>query len=124
MEKTIIEFEDIEIQKQSIHQHKRSISIKNVVINKIVVSNKASFDKSGFKYFIGCKDSKKIKFLRTFLPKTRAYRKHFDKTKYVSFLIKGDKLLEKYNTVWEKVRNSVKKEFGSEPVYNKKNLKP
>ena len=124
MEKSIIEFEDIEIQKQNIYQHKRSISIKNIVINKIVVSNKASFDKSGFNYFIGCKDSKKIKLLRIFLPKTSTYRKRFYKTNYVSFLIKGDNLLEKYNTIWEKVRNSVKKEFGSEPVYNKKNLKP
>ena len=31
-------------------------------------------------------------------------------------LIKNDKLLEKYNTVWEKVNNSIKKVFNSEPV--------
>ena len=41
--KTIIKFDDIEIQKQKFHQHKRPISIKNVVINKTVVSNKVSF---------------------------------------------------------------------------------
>ena len=28
----------------------------------------------------------------------------------MSFLIKNDELLEKYNEIWEKVRNSVKKE--------------
>ena len=39
------------------------------------------------------------------------------------FLIKDDELLEKYNEIWEKVRNNIKKEFGSEPVYNKKYLK-
>ena len=49
-----------------------------------------------------------------------AYRENFDETKYISFLIKDDKLLEKYNEIWEKVKNSLKKEFDSEPVYNEK----
>ena len=53
-----------------------------------------------------------------------AYRKDFDETKYVSFLIKDYKLLEKYNEMWGKVKNSIKKEFDSEPVYNEKYLKP
>ena len=34
--------------------------MKNIDINKIVVSNKVSFNKTGFKYFIGYKDAKKI----------------------------------------------------------------
>ena len=37
------------------------------------------------------------------------YRKDFDETKYMSFLIKGNELLEKYNEVWEKVKNIIKK---------------
>ena len=36
-----------------------SISIKNVVIDKTVVSSKVTFGKKGFKYFIGYKDTKK-----------------------------------------------------------------
>ena len=43
MEKTIIRLGDNEIGKQKFHQHKRPISIKNININKILVSNKASF---------------------------------------------------------------------------------
>ena len=31
-----------------------------------------------------------------------AYRKDFDETKYVSFLMKDDELLEKYHEIWEK----------------------
>ena len=54
----------------------------------------------------------------------RTYRRDFDETKYVSFLTKYGSflcvLLEKYDEIQEKVRNSVKKEFNSEPVYNKK----
>ena len=44
-----------------------------------------------------------------FHPKMRVYRREFDETKYISFLIKNDELLEKYNEIWEKVKNSIKK---------------
>ena len=45
------------------------------------------------------------------------HRKDFDETKYMSFLIKNDELLEKHK-IWEKVKNIIKKEFDSEPVYH------
>ena len=38
------------------------------------------------------------------------------------FLMKDNKLLEKHNKVWEKVKSSLKKEFDSEPVCNGKYL--
>ena len=37
----------------------------------------------------------------------------------LDFLIENDDLLEKYNTIWDKVSTDIKKEFGSDPVYNK-----
>ena len=51
-----------------------------------------------------------------------AYRNNFHETKFIFFFHKRDKLLEKYNGTWEKVRDSLKKEFDSEPVYNQKCL--
>ena len=39
------------------------------------------------------------------------------------FLIKDDDLSEKYNTIWDKVSADIKKEFDSEPIYNKNFLK-
>ena len=47
---------------------------------------------------------KSLAFVRplcVFLPKMSVYRTDFDETKYVPFLIKDDKLLEKYNEIWE-----------------------
>ena len=41
----------------------------------------------------------------------------------MSFFIKDDGLLEKYNEIWEKVNNIIKKEFDNEAVYNDKYLK-
>ena len=52
-----------------------------------------------------------------------AYRKGFEETKYISFLIKDNELLEKYNEIGEKVKNSLKKQFDSETAYNEKYLK-
>ena len=36
MEKTVIKFGDIDIEKQKFYQHKRLVSLKNIDINKIV----------------------------------------------------------------------------------------
>ena len=60
--------------------------------NKLVVSNKFPFGKKGSKCFIGYKDAKKTRSWFIFLPKMSAYRKDFDGTKYMSFLIKNDEL--------------------------------
>ena len=53
------------------------------------------------------------------LPKTSAYVISYDgQTKLMYFLIEDDDLLEKHNTIWDKVCADIKKEFDSEPVYN------
>ena len=98
-----VKFGDIEIQKQRFHLYKEAILMENIHINKIVVSNKVSFRKKGFKYFIGYKDAKKIRPLCIFLPKISAYRKVFHRTKYMCFLLQDDELLGKYNEVWKKI---------------------
>ena len=38
-------------------------------------------------------------------------------------MIEDDGLLEKYNTIWDKVSTDIKKEFDTKPVYNKNYLK-
>ena len=55
-------------------------------------------------------DDYKVKPLHIMLPKTSAYIKRYDgKTKWIYFLINNDDLLEKYNTVWDKVNADVRK---------------
>ena len=51
------------------------------------------------------------------------HKRNFDKIKCMSFLKKDDKLLEKYNKIWNKVSNCIKEGFDSDPVYNEKYLK-
>ena len=38
-------------------------------------------------------------------------------------LIEDDDLLQKFNTILDKVSADIKKEFDSEPIYNKNSLK-
>ena len=43
--------------------------------------------------------------------------KHFDSNKRMSFKVSDNKLLKKYNKIWEKVGNLLNIEIDSEPVY-------
>ena len=123
MDKKIFTFDDTEIEKYKFHQYKSPFLIDNIYVNKIVVSNKISFCKKDFGYFIGYKVAKKNRPLCILLPKMSAYRRGFDKTKCMYFLIKDEKLLEKYNEIWKKVSNIIKKEFESKAVYNEEYIK-
>ena len=60
-------------------------------------------------------DAKRIRPLCIFYPKMTTYRKDFEGTKFMSFLIKDDELLEKYNDIWKKIKDSLKRK----PVYTK-----
>ena len=114
MDRKIIKFDETEIEEYKFQQYKNPISINDIDINEIVVSNKFSFGKQDYKYFIGYKDNQKIRPLYIFFPEMSAYRMDFDETECMSFLIKDKKFLEKYNQIQEKP---------SEPVYNKNDLK-
>ena len=59
------------------------------------------------------------------LPKTTAYVKIYDgQTIWMYFLIEDDDLLEKYNTILDKVSADIQKNFDSESVYKKVIWKP
>ena len=77
-------FDDTEIKKYKFHEEKSPISIKIIDIYKTIGFNKASFI---LNILLA------IKILKTrplcmFLQKMRAYRREFDETKYMSFLVR------------------------------------
>ena len=48
------------------------------------------------------------------LPKTSTFVKGYDgQTKWTYFLIEDDELLEKYNTIWDRVSTDIKKLIAS-----------
>ena len=120
MGKDILTFDNIEIEKNKFYLHNTPILLGDEDIEKVLVSNKVSFGEKNYKCFIGyLYDNHKVKPLHIMLPKTTAYVKRYGgQTKWMHFLTE-DELLEKYNSIWDKVCADVKKEFDSKPVYNK-----
>ena len=124
MGKDILTFDNIEIEKNKFYLHNTPILLGDEDIEKVLVSNKVSFGEKNYKCFIGyLYDNHKVKPLHIMLPKTTAYVKRYGgQTKWRHFLTEDD-LLEKYNSIWDKVCADVKTEFDSKPVYNKSYLK-
>ena len=126
MGKEILTFGNMEMEKNIFFYHNKTpIFLKDVDIEKVLVSKKIYFDEKNYKYFIGCLyNDHKVKPLHIMLPKTSTYIKSYDgQTKWMYFSNKNDDLLEKYNTIWDKVSADVKKEFDREPICNKIFLK-
>ena len=60
MDEIIIQFDDTEIEKYKFHQNRSPISINDIDINKILVSNKLLFSNQDLKNIIGYKDAEKV----------------------------------------------------------------
>ena len=68
------------------------------------------------KYFIGDNDDV-IRPICIKLSQMTDYVKHFDSNKTMSFKVSDNKLLKKYNNIWEKISNLLSIKFDSKPVY-------
>ena len=90
----------IDIETNSFYQHKTSIFLKDVDIEKVLLSNKISCEKN-YRYFIVyLYNDNKVKPLHLMLPKTSAYIKIYDgQTKWMYFLIEDGESLKEYNTI-------------------------
>ena len=78
----------------------------------------------GYKYFIGYQENEIVKPLCIILPQTSGYTKYFQNGgKNASFFLKDDEVLDKYNEIWDMIKNKLKIKFHSLPIYDKKYLK-
>ena len=111
-------FDDKKINRSSFYKNIKLFSLNDIDVNKILVSKKESYGtKNSLKYFIGYNDGDVIRPLCILLPQMIGYVKHFDSNKTTSFKVSDNKLLRKYNKIWEKVGNLLNIELDSEPVY-------
>ena len=113
-----INFDDKKINKTNFYKNKRLFNLYDLEVNKILVSKKESYEtKISLKYFIRYNDDDVIRPLCINLPQMIRYVKHFDSNKTMSFKVSDNKLLKKYNKIWEKISNLMNIEFDSKPVY-------
>ena len=95
----------------------------SVNVDQIVVSDKFKHSDEGFKYFIGYQEGEIVKPLCIILPQMSGYIKYFENGgTNMSFLIKDDEVREKYEQIWDVIKNKLGIKFHSEPIYEKKIL--
>ena len=96
----------------------------SVKVDHIVVSDKFQHSDKGFKYFIGYQECKFVKSLCIILPQMSGYIKYFENGgKSMSFFIKDSEVREKYDKIWDVIKNKLGIKFYSELVYEYKYLK-
>ena len=119
MAEQTLKFNDIEVNKKKFHKSKQAIDLSLVIIDQIVVFKKFKHNDDGLKYFIGYQEDEIIKPLCIILPQTIGYIKYFQNDgKNMSFMIKDDSVLNKYNEIWDKIKEKLSIKFHSEPVYD------
>ena len=111
--------DDKKITKSSFYKNKKLFLLYDIDVNRILVSKKESYGtKHSCKYFIGYNNGDVIIPLCIILPQMIGYVKHFDSNRTISFKVSDNKLLKKYNKIWEKISNLLDIKFDSHPVYD------
>ena len=110
-----INFGDRKINKSNFYKNKKLFKIDGKDIDKILVKKNHMVQKNSLKYFIGYNDDDVIRPLCIRLPQMIGYVTCFDSNKAMSFKVSDNKLLKKYNKIWERVSNLLSTKFDCEP---------
>ena len=124
MSEKTLKFNNIRINKKEFHKSKQAIDLDSVTTDKIVVSDKFGHIEEGHNYFIGYQEDEIVKPLCIILPQMNGYIKYFNNgEKNMSFLIKNNEVWEKYEDIWNVIKNKLSIKFHSESIYENKYLK-
>ena len=122
MSERSLKFDEIRINKKEFHKSQKPLDLDFVYADQIVVSDKFKHSDDGFKYFIGYKEGEIVKLLCIILPQMTGYIKYFENGgKNMSFAIKD--VLDKYNEIWDKIKEALSIKFHSMPAYDEKYIK-
>ena len=112
-----IKFGKKEVNKKEFYSSKQAISLDSVDLNKVAVSKKRKINDTTYKHICGYLNNDTIQPVRVILPQMDGYIKYFDDGgKNVSFVTDDEKIYEKYNEIWEVIRNPLKIDFTVNPV--------
>ena len=124
MSEKTLKFNNIRLNKKEFHKSKEPIDLLSVNVDQIVVSDKFKHNNEVFKHFIGYQKGEIVKPLCIILPQMSGYIKYFKNGgKNMSFFIKDDKVWDKYDKIWDVIKDKLGINFHSEPVYEYRYLK-
>ena len=119
-----LKFNNIILNKKKFHRSEEPIDLLSVDSDQIFVSHKFKHNDEGFKYFISYLKGKIIKPLCIILPQMSRYIKYFENgSKNMSFFIKDDEVGDKYDKIWDVIKDKLNIKFHSEPANEYKYLK-
>ena len=119
-----LKFNNIKVNKKEFHRSKEPVDLLSVDLDQIIVSYNFKHNDEGIKHFIGYLENGLAKPLCIILPQMSGYIKYFENgSKNMSFLIKDDEVWDKYDKIWDVIKNKLNIKFHSEPVYEYKYLK-
>ena len=114
----------IRLNKKEFLKSKQPIDLKSVNVDQIVGSDRFKHSDDGFKNFIGYQEGEIVKQLCIVLPQMSGYIKYFENSgKNMSFMVKDDNVLDKYNKIWDKIKEKANPKFHSIPVYDETYIK-
>ena len=123
MSEKTLKLANIKLNKKEFHKSKQPIDLKSVNVDQLVVSDKFRHSNEGFKYFIDYQDNEIVKPLCIILPQMSGYIKYLEKGgKNMSFFVRDDNALDKYNEIWDKIKEKLNIKFHSKPAYDQKYL--
>ena len=124
MSEKTLKFDNFVVNKKEFHKSKQPINLVLLNVDQIVISDKIKHNYGGFKYFIGYKEDDIVKPLCIILPQMSGYIKYFENGgKDMSFVIKDDDVLAKYNEILNKIKRTLNIKLHSMPVYSEKKKK-
>ena len=114
-----LKFNNIRLNKREFHKSKEPVELISVTVDQIVPSEKFKHNNKDFKYFIGYQKGEIIKPLCNIWPQMSGYIKYFENSgKNRSFMIKDGNILDKYNKIQDKIKETLSIKFHSKPVYD------
>ena len=124
MSEKTLKCNNIILNKKKIQKSKEPIDLLSVDVDQIVVSYKFKHNDEGFKYFFGYSEGEIVKPLGIILSQMDGYIKYIENgSKNISFLIKNDEVWNKYDKIWDGIKDKLGIKFHSESVYEYKCLK-
>ena len=124
MREKTLKLDTIRGNKKEFHKSKQPIDLDLVNVDQIVATDKFKHSDDGFTYSIGYKEGEIVKPLCIILPQMSGYINYLENGgKNMSFMIKNDDVLDKYNEIWSKFKNILNIKFHSMPVYYEKYIK-
>ena len=122
-EKTL-KFDNFRVNKKQFHKSKQPIRLMSVNTKHIVKFEKFKHSDDGFKYFIDYKEDEIVKALCIVLPQMSGQIKYFENGgNNMSFMAKDVDVLDKYNELWDKIKNKLNIKFQNMHFYDETYMK-